>query len=211
MSAGPAAAPVVTVVLAAGKGERLGGPKALLAWPTPAGERPLSIAHAAARLAAESARVLVVTRQALLRPLFAHVLPGIDLLASTAPDRLGPAGSLGFARASLADAAAVVVTPVDTPPARAETVAALLAHLDAHPGLLAVRPRHDRRGGHPVVLRQAALDAYALPEPPPLREHLRALGKACADVDVDDAAVLVDLDTPAQAMSWLRAPPRFLT
>ena len=81
----------------------------------------------------------------------------------------------------------------------------------ADPATLAVRPRYDRRAGHPVVLRPAALEVYAGKTPPPLREHLRTLGAACADVDVDDSAVLVDLDTPAQVGAWLRGPPRFLS
>src|SRR5262245_22162403 len=65
---------VITVVLAAGKGERLGGPKALLAWPSPdraGSDHPLAIAHADARLAAESERVLIVTRRVYMRSLLA--------------------------------------------------------------------------------------------------------------------------------------------
>jgi CTP:molybdopterin cytidylyltransferase MocA len=109
----------------------------------------------------------------------------------------------------MGDADIVVVTPVDTPPAKAETVRALVAALEANPALLAVRPTYLGRGGHPVVLRRAALARYAEPAPPTLREHLRALGNACASVDVDDAAILLDLDTPADVQSALGAPPRF--
>jgi CTP:molybdopterin cytidylyltransferase MocA len=203
--------PVVTVVLAAGTGKRLGGPKALLAWPEgKQREVPLAIAHAEARLAAESARVLVVTRRPVIGVLLGYVRPGIDLLASDAPDELGPAGSLAFAAARLGDAAAVVVTPVDTPPARAETVAALLARLEADPALLAVRPVYKGRAGHPVALRRAALGRYGAPEPPALRDHLRALGAALGDVDVADPAILVDINTPADVMGILRTLPRFV-
>ncbi len=203
--------PVVTVVLAAGTGKRLGGPKALLAWPAGKGrEVPLAIAHADARLAAESARVLVVTRRPVIGVLLGHVRPGIDLLASDAADELGPAGSLAFAAPRLGDAAAVVVTPVDTPPARAETVAALLARLDADPALLAARPVYKGRAGHPVALRRAALERYAAPDPPALRDHLRALGAALGDVDVADPAILVDINTPADVMGILRTLPRFV-
>ncbi len=206
---------VVTVILAAGAGKRLGGPKALLVWPGPKGdERPLAIAHAEERLAAESGRVLVVTRRETMRPLLPFVRPGIDLLASDAADELGPAGSLAFAVPRLGDAELVVVTPVDTPPARAETVARLLAALAADPALLAARPVAHGRTGHPVVLRRDALASYAkagvpIAEPPPLRDHLRALGPACGAVDVADPGVLIDLDTPADVMGALRALPRF--
>jgi molybdenum cofactor cytidylyltransferase len=201
---------VTTVVLAAGSGKRIGGPKALLAWPGPKGvDRPLAAAHAEERLAAESDRVLVVTRGAMMQPLLAYVRPGIDLLASDAADDLGPAGSLAFAAPRLGDAEIAIVTPVDTPPARADTVARLLAALAADPALLAARPLFHGRTGHPVALRRAALARYAEANPPPLRDHLHALGAACAAVDVADPNVLIDLDKPADVMGALRALPRF--
>ena len=225
----------VAVILAAGKGERLGGPKALLAWPAvkgaPAGapdERPLAIAHAEARLAADCERVLVVVRKPVFGVLLRYVRPGIDLLVSNAPDDFGPAGSLAFAAARIGDAEELVVTPVDVPPARAETVARLLARLRAggDPPPLAVRPRHERRGGHPVVMRAEALALYRVspvpappvragatpagPPPPPLREHLRALGAQSVDEDVDDASVLLDLNTPVDVIRATGAPPRFI-
>jgi CTP:molybdopterin cytidylyltransferase MocA len=208
----------VALVLAAGKGERLGGPKALLAWPAAPkappgapGERPLAIAHAEARLAAESERVLVVVRKPVFNVLLRFVRPGIDLLVSNAPDELGPAGSLAFAASRLGDAAEVVVTPVDAPPPRADTVALLLARLRAgDPPPLAVRPRHERRGGHPVVMRAEALARYREASPPPLRDHLRALGARSVDEDVDDPGVLLDLDTPVDVIRATGAPPRFI-
>lgn len=201
----------VTVVLAAGTGKRLGGPKALLAWPVGKGkELPLAIAHAEARLAAESGRVLLITRKAMMMSLLGHVRPGIDLLSSDAADELGAAGSLAFAAPRLGDAEQVIITPVDTPPARAETVAKLLDRLDADPALLAARPVYKGRAGHPVALRRAALARYLEADPPPLRDHLKAMGAACADVDVSDTAVLVDLNTPADVMGLLQSLPRFL-
>ncbi|XYH94417.1 NTP transferase domain-containing protein [Sorangium sp. So ce1128] len=208
---------VITIVLAAGAGKRLGGPKALLAWPAAmkgGPERPLAIAHAEARLAAESARVLVVVRSSVFHALLAHVRPGVDLVSWTAPDDLGPAGSLAVAAPRIGDADAVVVTPVDVPPASAATVARLLARLDASASSaappLAVRPRHLGRGGHPVVLRAEALQRYLEADPPPLRDHLRALGDRCVDEEVDDPGVLHDLNVPVDVIRVLGGPPRFL-
>jgi CTP:molybdopterin cytidylyltransferase MocA len=202
---------VATVVLAAGAGTRLGGPKALLAWPSPKGQKPvpLAIAHAEERLGAESGRVLLVVRKPMLGSLLGYVQPGVDLLASDAADELGAAGSLAFAVSRLGEVDAAVVTPVDTPPAHADTVARLVAALAGDPALLAARPVCRGRAGHPVALRRAALERYAAPAPPPLREHLRALGPACGDVDVTDPTVLIDLDTPADVMGTLGALPRF--
>lgn len=206
---------VASIILAAGKGERVGGPKALLLWPvsTPRGvvEMPLAIAHAEARLSAESSRVLVVTRRAMFRPLLAYVRPGIDLLASDMPEDLGPAGSIAFAASRLGGASFALITPVDTAPARADTAARLIERLRiGEPPPLAARPRYGGRAGHPVAVRVEALAPYAQKAPPPLRDLLRTLGSRCQDVEVDDPAVRLDLNTPADVMGALRAPPRFL-
>jgi len=203
----------VTIVLAAGKGLRLGGPKALLLWPSKGGDkpRPLAIAHAEARLAAESKRVIVVARKQVVAALIAYVRPGLDLVVSTAEDELGPAGSIATAVLKLNAGDRVLVCPVDTLPANAKTAKLLLDRLgtDGTPPL-AARPRHAGRGGHPVALQAAALDRYRQPNPPPLRDHLHALGDACLEVEVEDADVLVDMDTPAQAIRYLKGPPMFL-
>jgi molybdenum cofactor cytidylyltransferase len=149
--------------------------------------------------------------------LLGYAGPGIDLLSSKAADELGPAGSLAFAVSRFEPGAvtrAVVVTPVDTPPSSKETVAQLLARLDAEGESgppLAVRPRYQGRHGHPVVLRPEALDRYLAPNPPPLRDHLATLGDRVVSVDVDDPAVLLDLDTPSDVVKLLGSMPRFLT
>lgn len=203
----------VTVVLAAGSGKRLGGPKALLAWPSSAkGKKdvPLAAAHAEARLAAESERVLVVTRKPMMKPLFPYVRPGLDLLVSDAADELGPAGSIAYATAKLGDAEIVVITPVDVPPAKPETVGKLVEALVADPSKLAARPVYKGRSGHPVALRRGALDRYASPAPPPLRDHLRALGAEVVEVEVNDPSILVDLNTTADVIGVLRTMPRFV-
>ncbi|HVK70954.1 MAG TPA: nucleotidyltransferase family protein [Polyangium sp.] len=202
----------VSIVLAAGKGMRLGGPKALLLWPGPPGQkpRPLAIAHAEARLSAESSRVVIVARKPIVQALIPFVRPGLDLLVSDADDDLGPAGSIATAVQRLAASDRVLVCPVDTLPARATTTAALLGALGADGAPpLATRPRHGGRAGHPVALQGHALDRYRQPNPPPLRDHLHALGGDLRDVDVDDADVLVDINTPVEAMRYLRAPPTF--
>lgn len=201
---------ILSIVLAAGDGKRLGGPKALLAWPSPSGkDRPLSIAHAEDRLAAESAEVLIVTRKTMIPALLGYVRPGIHLLSSDAAADLGPAGSLAFAVSRLPEGDLILVTPVDTQPARAETVRAMVTRLVAEPELLAARPSYHGRGGHPVVLRRAALDAYKTAAPP-LREHLASLGESVAVVEVSDPTIVLDLNTPADVMGVLRALPRFL-
>jgi len=57
-------AAITGIILAAGEGERMGGPKALLAvrWGEGPGELPLAIAHARSMLDGGVKRVVVVTR-----------------------------------------------------------------------------------------------------------------------------------------------------
>lgn len=195
------------------------GPKALLLWPAGKGpespragkrELPLAIAHAEARLAAESERVLVVARGPVIRALLGYVQPNLDLIVSDAPDDLGPAGSIAVAVKRLGDAPLALITPVDTPPARPETTARLLARMGEPDAPLAVRPRAGGRAGHPVLVRAEALEPYRSPSPPVLRDHLRSLGPRCVEVDVDDPAVRLDLNTPADVMGLLGSPPRFV-
>jgi len=204
---------VVSIVLAAGKGFRLGGPKALLLWPGARGTkpRPLAIAHAEARLSAESQRVIVVARRQVIRALIPFVCPGLDLVASDAPDELGPAGSIATAAPRIEADDRVLVCPVDTLPARRAVTDKLLSALGtsgAPP--VAARPRYGERFGHPVAMQAAALDRYRQPNPPPLRDYLRSLGDASVGVDVTDSDVVVDIDTPADAVRYLHGPPTFL-
>jgi CTP:molybdopterin cytidylyltransferase MocA len=187
---------MIAVVLAAGRGDRLGGPKALLAWPGDEGELPLAAAHARARKA-DCEKTLVVTRDDIAARLASWLAPD-ELLISTAPDAQGPAGSLAAAAATLTsidDNELVLVTLVDLPPARTATVNALVTAVE--PGIDAARPSHQSRRGHPVLLRAALLERYRVPSPPPLRELLRELGPRVAEVVVDDASVVVDFNTAA--------------
>lgn len=206
-------ADTVAIILAAGKGFRLGGPKALLLWPGPKGTkpRPLAIAHAEARLGAESNRAIVVARKQIVQALIPFVCPGLDLVVSDAADDLGPAGSIATAAPRIDTGDRVLVCPVDTLPARREVAEKLLSALGASgTPPLAAKPRYGERFGHPVAMQGVALGRYREPNPPPLRDYLRTLGDAVVGVDVSDPEVLVDIDTPAEAVRYLHGPPTFL-
>jgi len=210
---------VASIVLGAGQGSRLGGPKALLAWPGPDGkDEPLALAHARARRAAESQVVLIVARQVVAEQLAAWPRPpGVEIVDSAAAEALGPAGSIAAAARSLrrrdatslgSSATRLLVTPVDVPPARPATARLLLAALGAGDGPLAARPRLGRRRGHPVALRAELLERYLAEAPPPLRQLMAELGARVVEVDVDDPAVLVDLDTAGDLRAWARVDAR---
>ena len=149
---------VVCVILAAGQGTRMGGPKALLAWPCPDGAAlPLALVHAGARLGVDCESVVIVTRPKVATILASYQLDeACHIVSSAAPDEQGPAGSLAAAvphldasEPRLAAVDAILISPVDCLPAAPKVVAALRAMLTAGgQRTLAVRPRHGGRGGH---------------------------------------------------------------
>lgn len=174
------------VVLAAGEGKRMGMPKAHLRV---GGARLLDLHTAALREAGAKATVLVVRPPAVPGP---GVVPAL-----TASQAESLAVGLRVLAGSAQSHDLVVITPVNLLSARPSTLAALVEAVRA--GALAATPVHRGRGGHPVVVRLAALAGFA-EAPSPLRDVLARLGSARVRVVVDDAAVLGDFDTPADVV-----------
>ena len=193
-----AAAGVVPIVLAAGRGERLGGNKALLDL----GGRPAicRIIHAAA--GAGLGRPVIVLGHAAER-----VRAMIDAEAqevavrcvvNPAPDR-GQTSSVQCGIASLAaGAAAALVWPVDHPLVTSDDVASLVTAAGAHPAAAVILPVHGGRAGHPVLIRRALFPAVlALAPGATLRDLLRGERERTVFVERPTDRVLRDLDTPA--------------
>jgi CTP:molybdopterin cytidylyltransferase MocA len=187
------------IVLAAGSGSRMGGPKALLLLEG----SPLALLHVArAREAGCSKVVLVVSPEVAARlPVDAA---RYTVVVSRAPD---PTGSLLIGVTALDPRATeVLVTPVDAPPARVETIASLFAAIRA--GAHAATPVFGARGGHPVACATIVLQELAK-HPRPLRDALQALGRARVRVPVDDPLVTTDLDTADDFVAFAGVPPTF--
>jgi CTP:molybdopterin cytidylyltransferase MocA len=150
------------VVLAAGRGERMGGPKALL---TLDGETFLArcarllrrpgiarvvavLGHEAERVAREAglpADVATIVNARYADGMLTSIVAGLDAAETTGAD-------------------AVLVHPVDHPLLPEETVDAVIAALTA--GATIAVPSHDRRRGHPAGFSRAAWPALrtAIPE-----------------------------------------------
>jgi len=192
---------IAAIVLAAGEGRRLGGPKALLPL---ADGTFASVAASVFDRADVAARVVVLGAQAERVAAQARWPSGVTLVVN----RRWAEGMLTSVWAGL-DAAeplavdAVLVHPVDNPLVAEATVTAVLEAL-AQGAIIAV-PSHGGRRGHPAgfaraawpALRAAALDDGArsvLAERPEWVVHVPA-GPDC----------LVDIDTPEALEAARRA------
>jgi xanthine dehydrogenase accessory factor len=201
---------VYGIVLAAGRSARMGRPKALL---PAAGGSFLAVAASVLRDGG-CRRVLAVLPPAAapkVAPDEAGADPALagwlaEAAAAAACDVVAgaPAGSEQIAslrrgvEALPADAAAVVVLPVDHPAVRPATVAALIAAW-RRSGAGAVRPLHAGSPGHPLLLdRRLFSDLFEGPLPEGVRTILARRPDAVVDVEVADPGILTDVDTPGE-------------
>lgn len=186
---------LAAVILAAGRSERMGSPKALLDFRG----QPFVVRVLEALEALElRPRIVVLGPDAArIRP----VLAGHDCLVVENPDVAG--GPIGSLRAGLAAVhslrpAGILAWPVDLPHVRVATVERLLeAH--RHAAAPAVLPTFAERRGHPVIWDQALFDELATSGA--ATRHgaaavLSAYESQLVTVAVDDPAVIDDLNTP---------------
>lgn len=91
----------------------------------------------------------------------------------------------------------IIVLPVDFPRVQPETVSALFAEFQQHP-VAVLNPAFDGKPGHPVIF---ARDVVAELLRPDLAEGARTVIERhlaeAKTLNVDDAGVLIDIDTPA--------------
>jgi CTP:molybdopterin cytidylyltransferase MocA len=93
-------------------------------------------------------------------------------------------------------AAGVLFTPVDAPGVRPETIEALIGAWRRSAAEV-ILPRQDGRHGHPVLAGPALVDSLLkLAEGATARDAVHAHRAGTLEVDVDDARIHWDIDTP---------------
>ncbi|MBK9384185.1 MAG: NTP transferase domain-containing protein [Planctomycetes bacterium] len=201
-------------ILAAGRGTRLGGPKALFEL---AGEplllrilRTLDAVGTELRCGLDIAVVCGADRER-VRELLGRSMPHLEarIVANDAPERERTL-SLRLACQALPPALPLLVWPVDVPLVARRTLRELLrAPLPAR----AFRsPCSAERGGHPVLLgAELREELLALRDDETLRELRDRATTQRERLAVDDPLILLDLDTPRDVEHALRelaaAPP----
>lgn len=189
---------IVGILLAAGQGARFGGDKLLAPLPQAAGDVPAGTALGAA--AAMHLVAAVPDSIAVLRP-GAHRLAdalrdaGLRTVeCANAGDGMGASLACGIAAASDADGCLIALG--DMPWIASATIRAVANALVA--GASIVTPVHRGERGHPVGFARRHFAALsALTGDAGARSVLLAHSSELRMLDVDDAGIVRDVDTPA--------------
>jgi molybdenum cofactor cytidylyltransferase len=188
---------VAGLILAAGRSTRMGQSKALLICPD---GRTFVRALADALCDGGVVTPLIVGRadDDRLRSEVEAMGHRARLVINDDADRGGQLSSLvaGLGQADRPGIRALMVVPVDAPLVTSDTVATLIAAFSAT-GAPIVRARFQGRNGHPVIFSRAVFDQLRGADPQVgAKAVLRAHAGAIVNVDVEDPAVVGDVDTP---------------
>jgi nicotine blue oxidoreductase len=182
------------VVLSAGRSTRMGGrPKALL----PLADRTF-LETILARLdetGIADRRIVLGAHAPEIRA--AVKLPDDQVVLNPSPEaEMIDSFRLGLRALPLAGLDGVVLWPVDHPHVQAPTLSLLLRQAAVEDAAL-VLPAHGGRRGHPVVLATRILpEIEAVPPGEGVRSVVRAHEGDLVCIEVPDAGVLRDVDTP---------------
>jgi molybdenum cofactor cytidylyltransferase len=185
---------VAAIVLAAGMSRRMGSPKALLSIDG----KPMLACVLDTLSAGGVSPIVVVTGAAAeqLRP----ILADRNVQAAHNPDyeqgEMLSSIKLGLL-ALPRNIDATLIALCDQPRVKSSTVATLAAKWNEQRSRVLV-PSYQGKRGHPVVLSMAGLDEIiSLPPAATLKSYTSAYASEMVELGVDDAAVVRDIDTPA--------------
>ena len=179
------------VILAGGASRRMGRPKALLPF---RGETILDRLIGLYQTFCAPVIVVLGHSSSAIRDGIQRGA-GIEFAVNPDPER-GQLSSLQCGLA-LARGEVALFTPVDYAAVETATVAQLLEKMAASTEAALVAPSYRGRHGHPVLIREyVKRELLALPPDGMAREVIHRHREAAVYVDVDDAAVCQDLDSP---------------
>ncbi|PPD45940.1 MAG: 4-diphosphocytidyl-2C-methyl-D-erythritol synthase [Methylocystis sp.] len=182
---------VASLVLAAGRGARFGEGNKLLA---DVHGKPLLRHVVETALASRASPTIVVTGHE--RAKVEAALAGLSVtFAHNAAYASGLASSLRVGLEAVTGAEGALVLLGDMPRVQTQTLDALIAAFEAAPACPAVVPANRGRRGNPALLGRALFSAaIALQGDEGARRLLRAAA-AVVEVEVEDAGILLDIDT----------------
>jgi molybdenum cofactor cytidylyltransferase len=186
---------LVGVILAAGESSRMGRDKSLLPWH---GETFVAAAIDSLTMHTELVIVVAGRNANVIEPIVDA--KGAFLVVNPAPER-GQFSSLqvGLQEVLNHGRDAAMVTLVDRPPVRRETVIQLKSAFEdaLNSGKWAVVPEYAGNHGHPIVIAREMMTAFlTAPATSNAREVEHAHQALIAYVPVDDPAVVANIDTP---------------
>ncbi len=193
---------IAGLVLAAGRSTRMGGPNKLL---EEINGKPLVRIVAEQALASRASPVIVVTghqRERVERALAG--LPVTVVHNRDFADGLSTSLKAGI-KAVPPDADGAIVTLGDMPQVSAKLIDRLITAFDPERGALVVIPTIDGKRGNPVLwARRFFPDLLAVEGDIGARHLIAGYAEAVAEVAIEDAAALTDIDTP-EALIAVRA------
>lgn len=182
---------VGAVVLAAGSGSRLGGPKLRIVV-----DGQSFLAHTVEVLASAGVGPICCVVAAEDAPWARQEVVDAAVCVNPDPAR-GMLSSVVAGLAFVQGEAGALIAPVDHPYVRVSTIKSLLKTFAGFPDHI-IKPVYRGRTGHPVILPKtifhAVLEASGMTT---LREVLAQAGVQARYVDVDDEGVVVNVNTPA--------------
>jgi CTP:molybdopterin cytidylyltransferase MocA len=188
------------LILAAGRGRRMGRTKQLVPWLTAVGEKPLAAAAFDSICGVCDRMIVVLGHEA--DAVAAALAPRPFLRVESDPD--GPmfesvrAGLL--AAQAIDPLATVVLQPGDHPAVAPAILVALAAESTARPAR-AVMPEFRGRGGHPVFLPPGVVrEVLRRGCPAGLGQFWIARPDLCRRLPVSDESVILNVDTPDQLL-----------
>ncbi len=187
----------IGVILAAGRGGRMGGKKQLTAWPTSDGSKPL--------VAASYDAVRPICDEMVV--VFGHIADSVAAAlggrpfhhAESDPDAPMYESIRAGLRAvhRIDPQATVVLQPGDHPEVAESTLGALVNWSLNRPGQTII-PDYAGRGGHPVLIPPETCTRLIESEcPNGLGQFWLDHPELCHRVPIDDPAVVRDIDTPS--------------